>query len=542
MGAYQQALFVSGLSPTAGPLDGGTIMIITGGGFTGATGVEFGEVAGSNVSVIDGSHIEVMSPAGAAGTVDVTLTTPFGTSAEEAGDQFTYEAMPTSYIVTSTDYNPYEPGTLGDEIAIATAFNDPGAAITFDVPSNSTIQYLATDAIPNSHYGPTAYIIGAGMAGLNITIDGSGSPGLILDGAGAARLFAVTNTTSLTLENLTVTGGMAQGANGGGSSEFAVGHGGGGGGAGGLGGAIYNDGGDFTADGVTFFGNRAQGGDGEANVAGTGFNGGQGGSIGGTGGGAGGFGGSNDSSGGPGSNGGYGGGGGGGGAGTLKAGGGGSGGVGGGGGGGGGAVNTAGGGGAASLFGGAGGGGTNQASDRGGGGGGGAGVGGGIYSYGGSVVLVNDTFTENSAIGGPGGGGANPGSPGGGLGGAVFMLTGTIEATFDTFSANSAPTGGSSVQTANYGTPVFAVFIDDILGESGTPSVADIDGASGSAVYSGSANNLVTLNGGQGLTDGTYISGGPMLGPLASNGGPTQTMALLAGSPAIAPASRRTIP
>ncbi len=86
---------------------------------------------------------------------------------------------------------------------------------------------------------------------------------------------------------------------------------------------------------------------------------------------------------------------------------------------------------------------------------------------------------------------------------------------------------------ANFGSTAIGVFIDDILGESGTPSVADIDGFSGTPDYTGSTNNLVTRDGGSGLPDDAYIFGNPKLGPLASNGGPTQTMALLAGSPAI---------
>ena len=162
-------------------------MIITGIGFTGATAVDFGGVAGTDVTAIDGSHIKVTSPAQSAGTVDVTVTTPFGTSAVVTADQFTYESMPSSYVVTSTEYNPDEPGTLGDEIAIAAAFNDAGAVITFAVPNDSTIRYYAPDASPVNPFGPTAYLIDSGLAGLNITIDGAGAPGLEIDGnAGAA--------------------------------------------------------------------------------------------------------------------------------------------------------------------------------------------------------------------------------------------------------------------------------------------------------------------------------------------------------------------
>src|SRR5262249_54435129 len=76
-------------------------------------------------------------------------------------------------------------------------------------------------------YGQTAVIVGASA---NITIDGSGAPGLTISGGGATRLFVVAGGGTLTLENLTLAGGSATGGNGG------LGDGGGGGAAG-LGGA-----------------------------------------------------------------------------------------------------------------------------------------------------------------------------------------------------------------------------------------------------------------------------------------------------------------
>ena len=62
-------------------------------------------------------------------------------------------------------------------------------------------------------------------------------------------------------------------------------------------------------------------------------------------------------------------------------------------------------------------------------------------------------------------------------------------------------------------------------------------------VAAASAFNLIGTGGSGGLTDGTNgnLVGvtNPGLGPLASNGGPTQTIALLAGSPAIGAGARR---
>ena len=68
---------------------GGTLVTITGTGFTGATAVDFGTTAATNLTVVNDTTITADSPAGT-GTVDVTVTTPAGTSATSPADQFTY--------------------------------------------------------------------------------------------------------------------------------------------------------------------------------------------------------------------------------------------------------------------------------------------------------------------------------------------------------------------------------------------------------------------------------------------------------------------
>ena len=54
---------------------GGTLVTITGTGFTGATAVDFGTTAATDVTVVSDTSITADSPAGT-GVVDVTVTTP----------------------------------------------------------------------------------------------------------------------------------------------------------------------------------------------------------------------------------------------------------------------------------------------------------------------------------------------------------------------------------------------------------------------------------------------------------------------------------
>ena len=70
-------------------------MTITGTGFTGATAVDFGTTAATNVAVNAAERRSRPPARRARGTVDVTVVGPGGTSATSSADQFTYMAPPT---------------------------------------------------------------------------------------------------------------------------------------------------------------------------------------------------------------------------------------------------------------------------------------------------------------------------------------------------------------------------------------------------------------------------------------------------------------
>jgi IPT/TIG domain len=101
---------VTGVSPTSGPASGGTTLTISGTGFMGATGVHFGTAAAS-FTVNGDTSITAVSPAASTGTVDVTVTTPGGTSSASSGDQFRFIAAPAVSGI-SPDSGPVNGGTL----------------------------------------------------------------------------------------------------------------------------------------------------------------------------------------------------------------------------------------------------------------------------------------------------------------------------------------------------------------------------------------------------------------------------------------------
>jgi hypothetical protein len=83
---------VTAINPDTGPVVGGTNVTVTGTGFTGATGVNFGQVVAQNLVVASDTQLTVTSPQAAApGTVDVTVTTSARTPAISLSDHFTYE-------------------------------------------------------------------------------------------------------------------------------------------------------------------------------------------------------------------------------------------------------------------------------------------------------------------------------------------------------------------------------------------------------------------------------------------------------------------
>ena len=170
-----------------------------------------------------------------------------------------------------------------------------------------------------------------------------------------------------------------------------------------------------------------------------------------------------------------------------------------------------------------------------------AGNGGGISSAG-TLTLTNSTVSENTA-GGCGGGIGNGGTltltnstmsgntatsvadcAGGGIGGGGIRNgpDGTITITNVTVSGNTAPSGGA---LSNAGS---ATLKNTILANS--PSGGNCSGTFTSRGHNLSSDSSCVSS----LTAAGDLNGqDALLGPRADNGGPTQTHALLAGSPAI---------
>lgn len=83
--AVQSGSTFTAISPSSGSSLGGVGFTITGTGLTGATGVSFGGIAATSVNVINSTTVTGVSPANAAGLVDIEISTPAGGATLEDG-------------------------------------------------------------------------------------------------------------------------------------------------------------------------------------------------------------------------------------------------------------------------------------------------------------------------------------------------------------------------------------------------------------------------------------------------------------------------
>ncbi len=224
---------VTSVAPATGPTGGGTTVTITGTGFTDATGVSFGSVAATNVAVETATEMTALAPAGS-GVVDVTVTTPDGTSAATAADQFTYGAVPTATEL-APGIGPTAGGTLvsvggtgfvagqtsvtidGTVLPAANVTVQNANVLTFTTPPHAAGTVSVTVTAPGGttppipggfiYQPPLNPVVaavspssGSTAGGTSVTITGTGFSLVtgVSFGSTAAASFTVNSTTSIT--------------------------------------------------------------------------------------------------------------------------------------------------------------------------------------------------------------------------------------------------------------------------------------------------------------------------------------------------------
>ncbi|MDR3517445.1 MAG: IPT/TIG domain-containing protein [Azospirillaceae bacterium] len=223
---------ITGISPATGPTAGGTSVTITGTNFTGATAVKFSTASAASFSVVSATSITATSPAGSAGAVDVTVTTPGGTSTTSTADKFTYIASAPTVTGVSPATGPVAGGTwmtitgtgftgatsVKFGTASVTSFNvisatmitgsaPAGSAGVVDVTVTTAAGTSATSAADQFTYIASAPTVtgvspatGPVAGGTAVTISGANFTGAtaVKFGSASASSFTVVSATSIT--------------------------------------------------------------------------------------------------------------------------------------------------------------------------------------------------------------------------------------------------------------------------------------------------------------------------------------------------------
>ena len=173
---------ITTVSPTSGPTTGGTSVTITGVGFTSASAVNFGANSATAFTVNSDTSITAISPARFAGTVDITVTAPGGTSGTGAADQFRYDSRggestaQTAVTQTVDNANPVEGATIHYTITVSAQ----GPSMSYGV--------VASDTLPSG----LTLVSAAILAGSYNSFTGSWNIGTLNNGASATLILTAT--------------------------------------------------------------------------------------------------------------------------------------------------------------------------------------------------------------------------------------------------------------------------------------------------------------------------------------------------------------
>ena len=212
---------ITAVSPSVGSARGEQTVTITGANLTGATAVDFGASPATSFEVTSETTATAVAPAGT-GTVDVTITTPAGTSATGPADRYTYQQPPTviklsaksgpvrggsTVVITGTEFTGARAVSFGATAAprftvnsatSITAESPPGTAGAIDVTVTNAAGQSATSTKDRFTYTPTVEGLspssGPPAAGTSVTVTGTG---FALGSAGTTFKFAAKKATSV---------------------------------------------------------------------------------------------------------------------------------------------------------------------------------------------------------------------------------------------------------------------------------------------------------------------------------------------------------
>jgi hypothetical protein len=160
---YEPPPTVTSVSPSSGPIAGGTSVTLGGTGFVSGMTVDFGSNLGTSVNVSSSTSATVTSPEGSSmsgGAVNVTVTTVDGTSPISGSDQFTYNspvtvtslsvhsgapAGGTSVVITGTDFTGASAVKFGGDAAASYSVNSNTQITATSPAGGGTVDITVTN-------------------------------------------------------------------------------------------------------------------------------------------------------------------------------------------------------------------------------------------------------------------------------------------------------------------------------------------------------------------------------------------------------------
>ena len=164
---YDPPPTLAAVVPNAGSTAGGNTVTMYGTNFFPGATVKFGTSASAKVTFVAANQLQAKAPAHAAGTVDVTVSTPGGTSARSSGDAYMYDAPP-----TVTSVVPNAGATAGGNTVTITGTQFvSGATVNFGTTVSSSATFLSATrlkAVAPAH--------ASGVVDVTVTTPGGGAP------------------------------------------------------------------------------------------------------------------------------------------------------------------------------------------------------------------------------------------------------------------------------------------------------------------------------------------------------------------------------
>ena len=221
---------ITGFSPTSGPV--GTVITVTGSGFTGATSASIGGGAAVAVSNVGSTSLTFTVPAGAtSGTIRIANATNVGTSsgsftvtipaATPVISSFSPASGPVGTVVTvsGTGFTGATSAQINGGATIAVS-NVTSTSLTFTVPTGATSGMIRvanatnsdtsdgsfTVTVPAATPAVTSFSPTSGAVGTVVTVTGTGFTGATSASIGGGSAVAVGNVTSTSLTFTVPTG------------------------------------------------------------------------------------------------------------------------------------------------------------------------------------------------------------------------------------------------------------------------------------------------------------------------------------------------